>query len=593
MDFRRALMVGLVIWLLATMLTGCRASAARSDRVETEWSRGANLGQAALNNPASMTITAQGHEVSLAWVREDRPNGQQRLHLVRVDRSGQVLLDRDLELETTRPEQVQIEQDNDGVFHLFWLDGPRDERQLRHIRADSTGALIASTAVLSLPGASVSSYALDQDNQGQFHILWAAREGRNPGLYHTSIAADGQIAAQSLVLSDQGFEPAMRIDSDGRLHTVWYEEPRFNEYLLYYAIYDPARGALGPVTSLAAFPTGIGLTAHRPELGLTTTAAYVFWSLERRGGGRTEPMAESYWLTFPLGQADQVTRPRQVNVPSLNHPEHNASVGAFHTGRWAAPMEDALPATFVYFPSASRGQRETLPVAFAVQLEGRTTSTIQIVLTLWAAGDMQGYQIAARTNSTSLRPTLLADEGDHLYLSWVDTAGFGRYDVFYASSAPEARVNLNRLTISDIIAAVMGVVWGVAQAFSFIPITFIWAFLPLLVVSIYAFARAEDDMARQGPRIALVVAIILYAAVKYLFRPNWLAALPLPRDTPDGLATVIIFIAPMLISLLASVATWFYVKRRETASLFPTLAVFVGTDILLTLLIYVPSILAE
>jgi hypothetical protein len=593
MNIKRALTVCLALWLAAAALTGCQAATARSERVGSGWSRGESLGQATLNTQVGMAVSPQGDQVALAWVREDRSSSQDKLHLVELNRAGEVRVDRDVEIETDRPEQVQIWLGQEGALHLFWLDGPRDARRLLYVQIDATGTPAASPAILSVFGASVDSYALEQDERGQIEAFWASREGQSTGIFRTRISPDGQVGTERQVLNSQGFAPTVRMDRDGRIHIVWYEEPGFNEYTLRYAIYDAARGSLGPVTDLASFPTGIGLAAHRPGLGLTNTDIYVFWSLERRGGGRTLPMAESYWLSFPIGQADRASRPRDVNVPSVNHPEHNTKAGGFNTGNWVLPMEDTLPATFVYLPATTRGQRETLPVAFSVELEGRTESIIQIILTLWAKGHMEGYQVAARTRSTSLRPVLIADQGENLHLAWIETAGFGRYDVFYASTSPEARANLDRIMLSDMGAAMMNLAWGVAQAISFLPIALVWAFLPLLVVSVYAFIRAEDDMARKGPRAALIIAIVLYAAFKYLFRPNWLAALPLPRGTPKNLAAVIIYVAPLIISILAGLATWFYVKRREAAFLFPTLAVFVGTDILLTLLIYVPSMLAE
>jgi hypothetical protein len=590
MRIKRALILGL--GLLVVILSGCQAATARSDRVETGWSRGENLGQAALNNRIGMAVSPQGDQLTLVWVREDSSSGQHRLRLVQLDRAGQAQLSHDLAIETTNPEQVQIFLGQAGTVHIFWIDGLRGERQLFYAQVDAEGALVTSPAVLSLSGASVSSYSLDQDERGETDSFWASREGQNVGLYHTHIAADGQISAQSQPLNTEGFDPAVRSDREGRLHVVWYEEPEFNEYKLRYAIYDATRNSLGPAIDLSSFPTGLGLTAHHPALGLTTTDAYVFWSLERRGGGRTEPMAESYWVSFPLGQADQASRPRDVNVSPLNHPDHRTTLGGFDTGNWVVSTEDTLPSTFVYLPSPIRSQPEMLPVAFSVQLEGRTQSIVQIAVTLWAEGEMKGYQVAARTRTTSLRPVLAADQ-ENLHLAWIDTAGFGQYDVFYASSSPEVRANLGRIMFSDIIAAVMNVAWGVAQAMSFVPIALVWAFLPLLVVSVYAFIRAEDDMARRGPRVVLAVAIVLYVAFKYLFRPNWLTQFPLPHNTPPNVAATIMYSAPFAISMLAGLATYFYVKRREAASLFPTLAVFVGTDILLTLLIYVPRILAE
>jgi len=179
------------------------------------------------------------------------------------------------------------------------------------------------------------------------------------------------------------------------------------------------------------------------------------------------------------------------------------------------------------------------------------------------------------------------------HLNWIDTAGFGRYAVYYAATTPEARQNLNRLGADDVMAALFGVAWGLAQAASFFPIALVWFFPPLVVLALYAFIRAEDSLERVGSRVMLAVGGLLYIASKYVFRPNWLSALPLPRGTPAGLANALLYLAPLLITGIAVVLTWLFVRRRPYVSLLPTFGVFAVSDALLTLLVYVPGILAE
>ena len=55
------------------------------------------------------------------------------------------------------------------------------------------------------------------------------------------------------------------------------------------------------------------------------------------------------------------------------------------------------------------------------------------------------------------------------------------------------------------------------------------------------------------------------------------------------MATVIYAVHPVHVESVA----WLYARKRSSASLFAVFAVFVGIDALLTLLIYVPAILAE
>ena len=77
--------------------------------------------------------------------------------------------------------------------------------------------------------------------------------------------------------------------------------------------------------------------------------------------------------------------------------------------------------------------------------------------------------------------------------------------MYYAATTPEARQNLNRLGADDVMAALFGVAWGLAQAASFFPIALVWLFPPLVVLALYAFIRAEDSLERIGSRVMLAV----------------------------------------------------------------------------------------
>jgi len=69
--------------------------------------------------------------------------------------------------------------------------------------------------------------------------------------------------------------------------------------------------------------------------------------------------------------------------------------------------------------------------------------------------------------------------------------------------------------------------------------------------------------------------------------------LPLPPNLSPGINDALIYAAPVLISGLAGVAMVIYIKRREYPTLLPSFGFFVACDALLTLLVYVPGIVAE
>ena len=119
-----------------------------------------------------------------------------------------------------------------------------------------------------------------------------------------------------------------------------------------------------------------------------------------------------------------------------------------------------------------------------------------------------------------------------------------------------------------------------------------WALAPLLVLAIFTFAHPESTFDYLANRIMLVIAAVIYTVFKYALRSGWLLDLPLPRGLPFGAANTLLLLAPLIISGLAGLATWLLMRRRDT-SLLPAFGVFVGLDAAVTLLVYIPSVLAD
>lgn len=587
----RALYPLALLVLLTSLLAGCQSMPARSARANSDWSRGVRVGTACLNNPVAMVVDEGDGGIHLLWIAEDDAE-QQVLRYARLNPAGKIITTSDLDVPSVRPNQPRLARDADGGLHATWLARDGAVYRLHYALLDDAGRPVAGPDLISPPGVPVHSHTSVPSPAGGIDILWGSIEDPEPGLYHARIAADGSLARPSKTLGMVGFDPSGAWARDGSLHLVWKGIPDAGRQSVNYGVFDPTTGAITGAHEISAFGVPTGLASHRPTIGIAQGQAYIFWSLERRGGGLTPPSAETSYVSFPLGNPQAAGSPRDVVIPEDNHPAYRPASSVYHVSGLAS-TEGASRSRFVYLPSAVSHERDQLATAFAVQISGRTKSIVQVVLALWADGELVGYQIIGQTDSISLRPTIEADAEGNLHLNWIDTAGFGQYAIYYAATAREARQNLNRLGTDDVAAALFGVAWGLAQAASFFPITLVWLFPPLVVLALYAFIRAEDSLERTGSRVMLVVGALLYIAAKYLFRPNWLAALPLPQGTPAGLANALMYLAPLLITSIAVLLTWLYVRRRPYASLLPTFAVLAVSDALLTLLVYVPGILAE
>ena len=579
--------------LSVTLLTSCGASTLRSERVLDDWSRGEALGKAVVNERVALACDGSGENKYVVWITAQESQGPQSLHLAHLDRTGRALAQRDLSIVSERPSQVGLVLGLDNSLHLTWVDRWEGVRRLLYARLDGSGTLLSDPMPISLPGLEVDSHTTGLNPKGGLEVFWSAIEGEKAGLYHLRLGNQGEVSQENLPLGRKGFDPAFRIDREGLIHLVWQEEPKYREYSVYYATLRGEESAIEAASELASFPLGMGTIAHPPSLGLAGEDVYVFWSVERRGGGLAPPSGEAYYLVFPKGEPGWGGAPRQVAIPPFNYPQYEQVESRFDLHELAGTDSEVMPSQFVYTPSATQGQYDELAVAYSVQLIGRTQSIIQVILTLWGEGELKGYQIAASTPTSSLKPVLTNDAQGELHLTWIDAAGFGAFDVFYASTAPLVRQRLNRVTGQDIMERTFAVMWGAVQAVGFIPIVFAWSFLPLFLIALYLFIRVEGALSRRGPRIVLTLSVVLYTGFKYLFRPGWLAALPLPRGLPATLAEAIIYVAPLLIAVLAGLVVWAYGRKREAASLLPAFAIFVACDALLTLLLYVPGILAE
>ncbi|MFP3896507.1 MAG: hypothetical protein ACLFV5_06700 [Anaerolineales bacterium] len=567
---------------------GCQFAEERSRRGSLDWSRGQRLGQAALNDRPALEVDGATGEAYVVWVAGEGDTS--RLRFVRLDDAGRILVQRDLPFHVSMPSRVQMVASEGKQLYVAWIDNPAKGRSLFLARMDEEGEEKASPVQISPPGMVVDSYAMARGGDAGIHLFWGVEEGAGRGFYYMLLA--GGELEEPVLVRERGLAPCVRVDAGGEMHVVWREEPRAGECVVYYATFDAQGAILRDPHEIVSFSAPLGVTVHGPELGLTRDGVYIFWSSEVRGGGLTPPMAESYYVSFPLGEPQLAQRPRDIELPATNDPAYETLESTFNVHE-LAPAETLSGASFVYMPSTIRTSEEELTVAFAVELVGRTKEIIQPALTLWREGALRGYQIVSKTRNVSMRPSLLGDEKGDLHLIWIDSAGFGAYDVYYAGTAREVRQHLNRITGRDVMGALFDFAWAVAQAVSFFPLLFLWGFLPLTLIAVYSVISAKGSLALWGPRIVLALSALLYVAFKYLFQPNWLGGLPLPGRLPPRVSNILMYAAPFVISGVAGGMAWLYARRQERSSLFPTFLVFMVSDTLLTLLIYVPGILAE
>jgi hypothetical protein len=226
---------------------------------------------------------------------------------------------------------------------------------------------------------------------------------------------------------------------------------------------------------------------------------------------------------------------------------------------------------------------------------------IQLVMAVFTKGKMKGYQIVTKTDSFSLRPNLQVDPAlrqaqdaaSNLHLAWLDTAGFWRYDVYYASTSPEAKAWLDRTSPQDVLLKAVELAWSMFSGVALLPLVGFWVIPPLIWVVLFYIFVGEEELELRRVKVALGIAIALYMGAKLVLLPNFLLYVPFLDQVPPHLSSALILGVPLIILALALAAMYAYTRRTERATLFPTFFAFALTDALLSLAVYASSFFAS
>jgi hypothetical protein len=249
-----------------------------------------------------------------------------------------------------------------------------------------------------------------------------------------------------------------------------------------------------------------------------------------------------------------------------------------------------LDSTYTYMPYVMSGQRGELGVILSSYMTlPRRTGRIQIAFVVMKDGHLRGFEVAARTRSTSMRPVAVADDEGAIHLAWIDAGGFSIYEVHYASTSQSVREAVNHLTLKDVLASLVGRTWSAAAALSFFPMLVVWLFLPFAWLVGFYLLRPDSDLETKTGRVGLVVAMLLYLLSKMLMLPAFLWYAPLLDIIAPRFETVVVLGFPLLIAAIALLAMRAYVRRAERKVVLVAFAIFAGTDSLLSLLLYMPN----
>lgn len=580
---RRATRICLYLCILAALLlSACAAEPDRSEKPGPDWSRGLRLGQASLRQPVALAVDAEG-SAHMAWYNDT-------LYYAHLDDGAQVLRNEALTVETPLPRRPQLLTDGVGHVHLAWLSRQGDIQRLYHRVLYPTEAA-GPARLLSQEGEDVRSYTMYRAANGGVAFLWGSQGAAGAsGLVHVSLDAPSDRA----VLATEGLDPYAVVDRAGTVHVAWFGQRALTAYDVYYATLQESTTGLGLAPAeglkLTDFAVAESALLYGPLIGLDTETVYVLWAEQNVGGGLTPTSAFSRYVAFPIDSPAPASA-RLVGLPTSTRPQYGPVQSAYGLSRLRplSPDDVATGSDFVSAPAVPTTQLEQLAVAYSLMTESEATREIQIATVVFADGEPVGYQLASRTGNASVVPSIVADADKHLHLAWIDTAGFGDYEVYYASTAPETRRWLDRTTTEDVLQRAAGVLFGVLSGVGLLPIAGIWSFPAVVWVVIFFIATGKEDMDRRATQIGFAVAVLIYAVIKMLLMPGLFSGTPFLEQVPQAWRTPLGIAVPLALLGIALLAVYLYVRRAQRATIFKAILILAGVDVALTLVLYAPG----
>ena len=573
---------------------GCAAEYERSEKPAGDFSRALLLGESNIKQPVALQVDPEGR-VHLAWT-EALAGEQEALHYAQIDAQGQVVVDRAVPTDLTRPRSPQLVASADGRLHLGVLIRQGGEQMLLYAQVDSHGA-ISEPVQISRDGEDVASFQMIRTETDGLQFLWAGEpDSGQSGIYRTTLLATGPGAPELLV--PRGADPFVLTDesnpsASGVSHMVWTVPIGPSARNVYYAIIQDGQPMPAAGLRVSSFSFAESATYQSPVIGLEADRVYITWSVQNLGGGLTPTAADTFYISFAPGEA-RYTDPETLKIPADHRPDYDPHAGVYGISQLAPLSPDVYSTDYINAPAVVSGKSTELPVAVSLIIESASKQFMQLAVTILEDGEPIGYQIANETSNASVIPTVDADEEANLHLAWLDSAGFSRYNVYYATTAPDARAWLDRTTVEDVAERAASIAWGVLSAIGFLPLTVMWNAPALVWLVVFYLVAHQEHLDELAAKIALGVSFVLYLVVKALFLPGLLSSgTPFVYMVSEEWARALNTIIPVAILVLALIGIAVYVIRRrmrggEPPSLFKAYMVFALIDSVLTAVLYAP-----
>jgi hypothetical protein len=419
--------------------------------------------------------------------------------------------------------------------HLLWREG-ETEPTVQYVLLASDGTPAGEPVQLADDERGFQDMPqLAPAPDGGAYALWADRIG----IEWAILSAEGEVDREPRILIPHGTSPRLRVDARGQLHLVWQQDTGINTVAIKYGILDPTEGRMVYTTEVTEILLSDRMELEETAIGLSEDQAYVLWSEYDRGFDRYRFPYTVFSLEAPQGG--------QTDVVQLRRGEGPLALSTTETQN--TPMRVSISARMM----GSEGRLEQ-----------------QVTLLTFDPGGGVTEQVVSASAAASLESTLVPDEQSILHLAWLETAGFGKYRVVYASTAPQVVTAYNALTPKDAVDVLFGGVFQLSIVIiSAISGLMMWAVLPLVGLVVYHVLTSEENLETPGARLAVVVALIAEVGLSF--------GLP-PRFGMETGWPALRWIAPAASAALAAVFTSILARRLKENQLFLTFFLFTGIN---------------
>jgi hypothetical protein len=255
-----------------------------------------------------------------------------------------------------------------------------------------------------------------------------------------------------------------------------------------------------------------------------------------------------------------------------------------------APPEEYMTTDYVLGPQTlTKPTSEVQVVAVSANQAIRLDAITQIVLCLFEDGVYQGCTIGARTTEISQNPLIAVDDSGNLHLMWQE--GHVGKKIYYATTSPEAKKSLDRVSLDDLPTLVLAGGMEAVTGVLLFPFAIPWMAFGFVIMIVLRVTRNDEDVTQRLSQILLVVALLTYQISKLLLLPDILIYVPFSAwvDIPEGVGKVLRVLVPIIIIGLGILVAEYRRRHRPSDSPMSSLGYYmtaVLVDTVITLSIY-------